>query len=75
MKPKLDSFALIERVIPSAGAMLIFSVYFHLTKCPEGPLTYIAEPECFKTCQPCAECPTPPDALKVTELYVLVLSI
>ncbi|KAJ5589438.1 hypothetical protein N7537_012116 [Penicillium hordei] len=29
-------FSLIERVILSAGAMLIFSVYFHLTICPEG---------------------------------------
>ena len=27
---------MIERVILSAGAMLIFSVYFHLTICPEG---------------------------------------
>lgn len=33
---KTGSFSLIERVILSAGAMLIFSVYFHLTKCPEG---------------------------------------
>ncbi|KAJ5699962.1 hypothetical protein N7536_002975 [Penicillium majusculum] len=32
----LRSFSLIERVILSAGAMLIFSVYFHLTICPEG---------------------------------------
>ncbi|KAJ5394943.1 uncharacterized protein N7487_009246 [Penicillium crustosum] len=31
-----SSFSLIERVILSAGAMLIFSVYFHLTICPEG---------------------------------------
>ncbi|KAJ5159141.1 uncharacterized protein N7500_008792 [Penicillium coprophilum] len=30
------SFSLIERVILSAGAMLIFSVYFLLTICPEG---------------------------------------
>ncbi|KAJ5780574.1 hypothetical protein N7457_005734 [Penicillium paradoxum] len=29
-------FSLIERVILSAGAMLIFSVYFLLTICPEG---------------------------------------
>lgn len=35
---KTGSFSLIERVILSAGAMLIFSVYFHLTKCPEGHL-------------------------------------
>ncbi|KAJ5778032.1 hypothetical protein N7520_001278 [Penicillium odoratum] len=35
-KKKTGSFSLIERVILSAGAMLIFSVYFHLTKCPEG---------------------------------------
>ena len=33
---KIGSFSLIERVILSAGAMLIFSVYFHLTICPEG---------------------------------------
>ena len=32
----MGSFSLIERVILSAGAMLIFSVYFHLTICPEG---------------------------------------
>ena len=36
MRKKTGSFSLIERVILSAGAMLIFSVYFHLTKCPEG---------------------------------------
>ncbi|KAJ9492113.1 hypothetical protein VN97_g1164 [Penicillium thymicola] len=35
-KKKIGSFSLIERVILSAGAMLIFSVYFHLTICPEG---------------------------------------
>ena len=29
-------FSLIERVILSAGAMLIFSVYFLFTVCPEG---------------------------------------
>ncbi|KAJ5859793.1 hypothetical protein N7534_005070 [Penicillium rubens] len=33
---KIGSFSLIERVILSAGAMLIFSVYFQLTICPEG---------------------------------------
>ena len=33
---KIGCFSLIERVILSAGAMLIFSVYFHLTICPEG---------------------------------------
>ncbi|KUM61097.1 hypothetical protein ACN42_g6033 [Penicillium freii] len=36
LKKKIGSFSLIERVILSAGAMLIFSVYFHLTICPEG---------------------------------------
>ncbi|KOS45267.1 hypothetical protein ACN38_g3790 [Penicillium nordicum] len=36
VKKKIGSFSLIERVILSAGAMLIFSVYFHLTICPEG---------------------------------------
>ncbi|KAJ9484850.1 hypothetical protein VN97_g8506 [Penicillium thymicola] len=35
-RKKIGSFSLIERVILSAGAMLIFSVYFHLTICPEG---------------------------------------
>ncbi|KAJ5700264.1 hypothetical protein N7536_003277 [Penicillium majusculum] len=35
-----SSFSLIERVILSAGAMLIFSVYFHLTICPEGQQIY-----------------------------------
>ncbi|KAJ5186562.1 hypothetical protein N7449_011326 [Penicillium cf. viridicatum] len=34
------SFSLIERVILSAGAMLIFSVYFQLTVCPEGRKGY-----------------------------------
>ncbi|KAJ5206157.1 hypothetical protein N7491_003223 [Penicillium cf. griseofulvum] len=33
---KFGGFSLIERVILSAGAMLIFSVYFLLTICPEG---------------------------------------
>jgi hypothetical protein len=32
---KNGSFSLIERVILSAGAMLIFSVSFQLTKCPK----------------------------------------
>jgi hypothetical protein len=32
---KNGSFSLIERVILSAGAMLIFSVSFQLTKCTE----------------------------------------
>ena len=32
----MGSFSLIERVILSAGTMLIFFVYFHLTICPEG---------------------------------------
>ncbi|KAJ5788862.1 uncharacterized protein N7518_005873 [Penicillium psychrosexuale] len=33
---QIGSFSLIERVILSAGAMLIFFVYFRLTICPEG---------------------------------------
>ncbi|KAJ5164924.1 uncharacterized protein N7500_006754 [Penicillium coprophilum] len=39
-KKKIGSFSLIERVILSAGAMLIFSVYFQLTICPEGRNKY-----------------------------------
>ncbi|KUM62257.1 hypothetical protein ACN42_g4841 [Penicillium freii] len=39
-KKKIGCFSLIERVILSAGAMLIFSVYFHLTICPEGRNMY-----------------------------------
>jgi hypothetical protein len=34
---KKSVLSLIKPVILSAGAMLIFSVYFHLTKRPEGP--------------------------------------
>ncbi|KUM64807.1 hypothetical protein ACN42_g2297 [Penicillium freii] len=37
---KIGCFSLIERVILSAGAMLIFSVYFQLTICPEGRNIY-----------------------------------
>ncbi|KAJ5415771.1 hypothetical protein N7465_004466, partial [Penicillium sp. CMV-2018d] len=37
---KIGSFSLIERVILSAGAMLIFSVYFQYTICPEGRNIY-----------------------------------
>ncbi|KAJ5504105.1 hypothetical protein N7463_006979 [Penicillium fimorum] len=39
-KKKVGNFSLIERVILSARAMLIFSVYFHLTICPEGRNIY-----------------------------------
>lgn len=35
-RKKTGSFSLIERVILSAGAMLIFSVSFQLTKCPKA---------------------------------------
>ncbi|KAJ5962750.1 hypothetical protein N7501_007691 [Penicillium viridicatum] len=38
---KIGCFSLIERVILSAGAMLIFSVYFQLTICPEGRKIYM----------------------------------
>jgi hypothetical protein len=34
--PKNGSFSLIERVILSAGAMLIFSVSFQIDQMPEG---------------------------------------
>ncbi|KAJ5516380.1 hypothetical protein N7527_007940 [Penicillium freii] len=34
------SFSLIERVILSSGAMLISSVYFQFTICPEGRNIY-----------------------------------
>ncbi|KAJ5961939.1 hypothetical protein N7501_006880 [Penicillium viridicatum] len=37
---KKGSFSLIERVILSAEAMLIFSVYFQYTICSEGPNIY-----------------------------------
>ncbi|KUM66097.1 hypothetical protein ACN42_g966 [Penicillium freii] len=37
---KIGNFSLIERVILSAGAMLIFSVYFQYTICPEGRNIY-----------------------------------
>jgi hypothetical protein len=39
---KNGSFSLIERVILSAGAMLIFSVYFQIDQMPvgEGMMTY-----------------------------------
>jgi hypothetical protein len=40
MKKKIGSFSLIMRVILSAGAMLIFYVYFQLTICPEGRKVY-----------------------------------
>ncbi|KUM65789.1 hypothetical protein ACN42_g1293 [Penicillium freii] len=40
-KKKLVGFSLIEHVILSAGAMLIFSVYFQLTICPEGRNIYM----------------------------------
>jgi len=33
---KIGSFSLIERVILSAGAMLIFSVSFQIDQMPEG---------------------------------------
>jgi hypothetical protein len=35
-KKKTGSFSLIERVILSAGAMLIFSVSFQIDQMPEG---------------------------------------
>ena len=35
-KKKIGSFSLIERVILSAGAMLIFSVSFQIDQMPEG---------------------------------------
>jgi len=35
-KLKIGSFSLIERVILSAGAMLIFSVSFQIDQMPEG---------------------------------------
>jgi hypothetical protein len=35
---KIGSFSLIERVILSAGAMLIFSVSFQIDQMPEGDL-------------------------------------
>ena len=35
---KIGSFSLIERVILSAGAMLIFSVSFQIDQMPEGKL-------------------------------------
>jgi len=37
--PRLTSFSLIERVILSAGAMLIFSVSFQIDQMPEGETT------------------------------------
>ena len=36
VKKKTGSFSLIERVILSAGAMLIFSVSFQIDQMPEG---------------------------------------
>lgn len=36
IKKKTGSFSLIERVILSAGAMLIFSVSFQIDQMPEG---------------------------------------
>ncbi|KUM58355.1 hypothetical protein ACN42_g8796 [Penicillium freii] len=36
---KIGCFSLIERVILSAGAMLIFSVYFQLTNAPKGEIS------------------------------------
>ena len=36
VKKKIGSFSLIERVILSAGAMLIFSVSFQIDQMPEG---------------------------------------
>jgi hypothetical protein len=38
--PKIGSFSLIERVILSAGAMLIFSVSFQIDQMPEGYYYY-----------------------------------
>ena len=35
---KIGSFSLIERVILSAGAMLIFSVSFQIDQMPEGKI-------------------------------------
>jgi len=37
---KTFSFSLIERVILSAGAMLIFSVSFQIDQMPEGKIIY-----------------------------------
>jgi hypothetical protein len=37
-KQKNGSFSLIERVILSAGAMLIFSVSFQIDQMPEGEM-------------------------------------
>ena len=49
--PKIFSFSLIERVILSAGAMLIFSVSFQIDQMPEGEnnsnLSYIYLYCCF----------------------------